>query len=114
MAEDGTCGHKLSRTLNLCGLYRRTEDGKPEKCWDNDYLRVRGEHCPNNTVARAKAHQEYLYRKPYMRLSVREVPEERPFLKDLEQLEELYPNSDRIFEPEDLEPVETYDGEEAS
>ena len=114
MACEGFCRLLLSRTLNLCDYYRRNPERKPEKCWDEDYYRIRGEHCPNNTVAREKAHQEYLFRKPYMLPIRRRGLEERSYIKDLEEYDELYPETDRLFEPEDLETVEAYDIEEAS
>ncbi len=108
MDGDEFCGHLLSRTLNLCSMYRRGPEGMPEKCWDKEYFKITGQHCPNNTVMRRPGvHVKPARVKPAVDL-------ERDYLKDLEQYNDLYPESDRLFDPEDLETVETYDSEEAS
>jgi hypothetical protein len=51
------CAYLISpRLLNRCRLYRRTESGAPEKCFDRsarpDLLPSALQDCPNNTAAR--------------------------------------------------------------
>lgn len=46
-SQGPVCDYMLSRTLGLCGLYRRNEEQRPEKCWDREF-----NPCPNNTAHR--------------------------------------------------------------